>query len=87
MIRTLLLTTLLGVAALAVHSPVSAVTVQQDQNPPTVWCDYHHTSFFKSGVEFPGGVCYDVYTHNYYDASCKCTRQHKMTMRCPRQGG
>jgi len=57
---------------------------QTRQNPPTVWCDYHNAQFIKGGVEFPSGVCHDIYTHTYYDGNCKCTRTHKMTMRCPK---
>lgn len=61
-----------------------AVLAQQTQNPPSVWCDYHGASFIKGGVEFPNGVCYDVYMHSYYDNNCRCTRTHKMVMKCPK---
>lgn len=57
---------------------------QKEQNPATVWCDYHNAQFIKGGVEFPSGVCYDIYTHTYYDAATRKTRTHKMTMKCPK---
>ncbi|HEY8560453.1 MAG TPA: hypothetical protein VIL74_08755 [Pyrinomonadaceae bacterium] len=54
---------------------------QKAENPATVWCDYHSAQFVKGGVEFPSGVCHDVYTHTYYQNRRMLT--HKMTVRCP----
>lgn len=53
-------------------------------NPYSVWCDYHNTYFYKKSQEYPSGVCYDVYTHTYYDATCRCNLTHKMSMKCAR---
>ena len=44
----------------------------------------HSTYYYKSGTEYPSGVCYDVYKHTYYDRDCQCQRTHKATMRCPK---
>jgi hypothetical protein len=71
-------------SALFILAAFLSVSAQRDQNPATLWCDYHNAQFVKGGVEFPAGVCHDVYTHTYYDASVRKTRTHKMTMRCPK---
>lgn len=55
---------------------------QREQNPASVWCDYHNASFIKGGVEYPSGVCHDVYTHTYYEN--RQMKTHKMTMKCPK---
>lgn len=75
---------LFAVLVLSGLSVGSAPIDPQDQNPASVWCDYHSTYFFKAGVEYPSGVCYDVYKHTFYDPECRCTRTHKMVMRCPK---
>ena len=63
---------------------LSVSVLAQQQNPPTVWCDYHNAAFLKGGQEFPSGVCYDIYRHTYYDQTCRCRREHRMTMKCAR---
>lgn len=57
-------------------------TKAQDQNPYSIWCDYHGAYLFKSGTEYPSGVCYDVYKHTYYKDGR--TYEHKATMKCKR---
>ena len=59
-----------------------AAFAQTAQNPATIWCDVHNAQFVKGGVEFPSGVCYDVYTHNYYEN--RKMRTHKTLVRCPK---
>lgn len=60
---------------------LSVAVVPQQQNPASVWCDYHNAYFFKSGVEYPNGVCYDKYEHPVWQNGKRYV--HKMSMRCP----
>lgn len=73
------------VKAFALFAALSlTVMAQSDQNPLTIWCDYHNTSFTKQGQEYPNGRCYDVYKHTYCDLEGKrgCLLVHKAVMPC-----
>jgi hypothetical protein len=52
------------------------------QNPGSVYCDYHSAYATYYGNEYPNGVCYAVYKHDYYDASCHCYVTHKLAQKC-----
>lgn len=34
------------------------------QNPNTFPCDVHPQTFVKTGSTYPGGQCFDVYSHS-----------------------
>lgn len=59
---------------------VGSAVPRQQQNPSTVFCDYHNANFYKSGTEYPNGKCYDVYTHPVWSNGQRSI--HRMSMRC-----
>jgi hypothetical protein len=64
----------------------AALSVFAQDNPYSVWCDFHSTYFYKRGRAYPSGVAYDIYEHQYYDRNCRCQRVDRMYMRVPDAG-
>ena len=57
---------------------ILALAAAAQQNPYSLWCDYHSVYFFKVGQEYPSGRCYDVYSHPLGNTT------HRATVPCSR---
>ena len=52
----------------------------QTTNPASVYCDIHNAYFTKQTQVYPNGICYDKYSHYYYEDGAM--RTHTMLMKC-----
>jgi hypothetical protein len=56
---------------------LTVAALAQQGNP---YCDYHNQYFNPAGQEYPNGICYNVYTHLYWQGGQRYV--HRMTMKC-----